>query len=477
MSAEPVSRIGRRTFTESDQERFALWSLDRNPMHMDAVAARRLITGRQVVHGIHVLLSALELWRNEQSRPPAQVSCTFANPISVGDEVEFSQSTREDGNVAIEATVNGLSCARVLLELSAVPAVKTSSGSAAEPLEPLAAPLDMPPAQHAGKTYRLTLPTSAIGAAFPRCVSYFGAQGVAAIAALSYFVGMVCPGLHSIFSSLSFAPDDKNAAHLDVSVRKYDERVRLFDIAYDGALRGSLKAFLRAPPQEQATVQELRASVAAGEFRGTRSLVIGGSRGLGELTAKILAAGGGDVVVSYASGVDDARKVQGDIKQSGGAKCELLQLDLTRARFAEMDFDWRSLSAVYFFATPRIYQKRNDIFAAPAFAEFVDFYIGKFFELCQRLEACAPEQKIKVFFPSSVFVTDRPKGMTEYAMAKAAGEVLVEDINRSFKHVWVQSNRLPRLSTDQTASILKVSTQSNLGTLLPVIRAFMGANA
>jgi hypothetical protein len=64
--------------------------------------------------------------------------------------------------------------------------------------------------------------------------------------------------------------------------------------------------------------------------------------------------------------------------------------------------------------------------------------------------------------------------MTEYAMAKAAAEILVEDINRAFRKVTVVSVRLPRLRTDQTASILTLSTESNLQALLPVVRSVSG---
>ena len=45
---------------------------------------------------------------------------------------------------------------------------------------------------------------------------------------------------------------------------------------------------------------------APGEFANVRALVIGGSRGLGEITAKIIAAGGGDVWITYRRGKEDA---------------------------------------------------------------------------------------------------------------------------------------------------------------------------
>ena len=77
---------------------------------------------------------------------------------------------------------------------------------------------------------------------------------------------------------------------------------------------------------------------------------------------------------------------------------------------------------------------------------------------------------MRVYVPSSVFVTERPEGLTEYAMAKAAAEILADDVNRSFSKVSIVVTRLPRLSTDQTTSVLKMSSSDNLDALLPAIR-------
>ena len=57
----PESALGQRRFGIADQRRFADLSGDCNPMHMDPVAARRLLSGQLVVHGVHTLLAALEM--------------------------------------------------------------------------------------------------------------------------------------------------------------------------------------------------------------------------------------------------------------------------------------------------------------------------------------------------------------------------------------------------------------------------------
>jgi hypothetical protein len=61
--------------------------------------------------------------------------------------------------------------------------------------------------------------------------------------------------------------------------------------------------------------------------------------------------------------------------------------------------------------------------------------------------------------------------MTEYAMAKAAGELLCADLVRAFPGLTIARPRLPRLPTDQTASILPAKAHDPVATLLPLLRA------
>ena len=103
-------QIGEKIFTGEDQDLFAEISRDRNPMHMDPIAARRLITGHQVVHGIHIMLTAIEYWQNEKAAYPGMIACSFNNPVSLGEKLVFTQALEADGKFTIEATVNELLC-------------------------------------------------------------------------------------------------------------------------------------------------------------------------------------------------------------------------------------------------------------------------------------------------------------------------------------------------------------------------------
>jgi nucleoside-diphosphate-sugar epimerase len=100
--------------------------------------------------------------------------------------------------------------------------------------------------------------------------------------------------------------------------------------------------------------------------------------------------------------------------------------------------------------------------------EFLAVYVDGFWQLSQVLRTRQP--KISLFYPSSVSVTERPRGMTEYTMAKAAGEVLCADMNVSQAPLRVIVRRLPRLPTDQTASNTVAEAALPLDTMLPIIR-------
>jgi NAD(P)-dependent dehydrogenase (short-subunit alcohol dehydrogenase family) len=452
-------------------------------MHVNPIAARRLITGKQIVHGIHVLLTGIEYWQNDSDLLPVSVSCTFNNPISVEDNVLFSQRCRRGQEFVIEATVSELVCARIVIASSPTKdktrlslALGENACSADEiMIDRLSDPLDEAADAHGNRVYVIKLGEADFSRQFPRSYRYFGQRRIAAILSLSYFVGMVCPGLHSIFSTvdlnlnLSEEIDGNNC--LAFSVEKYDERFHLFNIALRGCIDGSIIAFSRPEPQPQLSLKQLADHVNSEEFKGTKSLIVGGSRGLGEITAKLIAVGGGDVVITYASGVNDARYVGDEINKSGCSSCEILKLDLLTDSFESMNVSIDSLHAVYFFATPRIYRKKASLFDAHLFREFSEFYIEKFYELCGYLEGRVERKKIKVYFPSSVFVSERPDGVTEYAMAKSAAEVMVEDLNKHSRKLTVVTTRLPRLNTDQTSSILRLPTESNVGALLPIIRS------
>src|SRR5271170_4616922 len=107
--------VAERDFVSADQERFAAVCGDRNPIHMDAVAARRTLVGFPVVHGIHALLWGLDcLFRYlPDLAPVASIQVSFEKMIYVGDRVQVVLARYDKQRLRVELRVEGVRAVRV----------------------------------------------------------------------------------------------------------------------------------------------------------------------------------------------------------------------------------------------------------------------------------------------------------------------------------------------------------------------------
>jgi NAD(P)-dependent dehydrogenase (short-subunit alcohol dehydrogenase family) len=291
---------------------------------------------------------------------------------------------------------------------------------------------------------------------------------------LSYLVGMECPGLHSIFgtATVEFTPSSGEPPVIDYMVTTADERVNLVRMSINGAgFIGTVEAFARLPPVAQMTMASVSRYVSRGEFAGQRALIVGGSRGLGELTAKVTAAGGGHPIITYARGVADAEALRREIVDFG-ASCDVLRYDATQPAPPQLTALREPPSQLYYYASSHISRRKSEVFQDDLFREFYAIYVSGFYNLCVALSS--PGAALSIFYPSSIYVEQRPRDLAEYAMAKAAGEILCAELARSTPSRRIVVKRLPRILTDQTASVLPAKSASAIEVLLPIIREMRG---
>src|SRR5206468_265033 len=79
--ALPVMNIATLRFTPADQQAFARLSGDFNPIHLDPVAARLVAAGAPIVHGVNLLLRALDAhFKDRVHAGRSVVTATFRRP-------------------------------------------------------------------------------------------------------------------------------------------------------------------------------------------------------------------------------------------------------------------------------------------------------------------------------------------------------------------------------------------------------------
>ncbi len=458
------SQRGRsRRFTMDDQIRFAAVSGDWNPLHVDPLIARRTQFGRPLVHGVHLLMWALETCL-EASAPASIVKlvCSFRAPVGLDEPSHCAIVRAADGSLRLSVTSRNVLCvsARVSLGPGRQP-------SAVIDRNPVRTPCEVVTAQTistaSGKVSAdcFAQDTAAL---FPNLCRLLPQDQLAFLFAATRIVGMKCPGLHSVFSELTMeeTPGAENlGSDLVWSVADFDVRFGRASISVAGArAKAVIAAAIRPAPQAQPALADIAKYIAKGAFAGRRALVIGGSRGLGEVCAKLLAAGGADVRFTYHSGAEDAEIVERDIRANGGAVAAFAYDVLSPPdSLAGVLGDWVP-THLYYFATPPIVPGARNAFSHDLFAGFCRYYVEGFYACWSRVRALS-KQPIAAFYPSTVYVEDIPPNLGEYAAAKSAGESVCRLIETSDAQTSVLIARLPKLPTDQTLSLLQSDDASD----------------
>ncbi len=478
-----MKRLGSFSLTPIDSRAFARTSGDFNPLHLDPVAARRTRFGQTLIHGVCGTIKALDLLLQQGSTNIAllAIKVRYSKPVSQDQELTvFGETT--GALTRLELLAEGIRCQIIDLEL-----VDISE--------------DLP-----GEEYELTTDSDAVGPCmdlaidactglsgavdllwkndimhdlFPSAVRYLPRQQLATLMASTQIVGMKCPGLHSVFAQLDMrfpvvavSADANVCSQLNFKVLGIDKRIDRVELGVDNAYaEGTIEAFFRPPPAHQASFKQIASLVPNDEFGKQHALVIGASRGLGEVITKVLTAGGANVMMTYAAGRDDAVRVSAEIGEERTAPCVCAYNVLEGSLCTEMAEFFASVTHIYYLASPTITKGDSNKWDQSLFSRYCDFYIDGLATLLQHIRAHGPENReLQLFIPSSVFLDERVKGFEEYIAAKTAAEAYVQCFEKAHRNWRVVTPRLPRLYTDQTSSLKDTDEHKTLDVIIKQLR-------
>jgi hypothetical protein len=247
--------IAERTFTAADQTLFAELSGDRNPIHMPTESGVRAVSDAPIVHGVHTLLWALEsLYQSRVDLGLAtSLRVRFENRLHVGEAV--SVAPVESGEAKLRLNVHGQSnrIASIHLAFRGPMADRLRSSDLRLSLLRPSQPRSMGFAEISGCEGRIDCPGAPgeVRRLFPAAARVLGEQRLAGLCGTSFLVGMVCPGLHSLYAGLRFvatSSDGLEPADLDFRVVASDPRFKLVSMDAAGSgWKGSIDALCYAP--------------------------------------------------------------------------------------------------------------------------------------------------------------------------------------------------------------------------------------
>ncbi|MGB3223709.1 MAG: SDR family NAD(P)-dependent oxidoreductase [Desulforhopalus sp.] len=464
-----------RIFNSIDQQLFAELSADYNPLHMDNVAARRLLFGKQVVHGVHTLCWSIDCFLSEKDADVELITLkvNFLKSVGLDESITLDINDDKPGHAVIIARNESVSVMKV--GISYVNRTKNSSLSKFEDALPGTEKCRIIHTSNV-TDQKGSLKLYLHGLSFKRLFPHLYAKGnhfqFAWIIATTRLIGMHCPGLHSIYSELdtTFSHDLDCAKNGEIvyTVKSFDQRfnLALLDLKGCGA-RGTIRAFIRPAPISQISAALSKSHVEKGLFKDQKALIIGGSRGLGEVTVKLLAAGGADIVFTYHQGAEDATQIVDEIRQAGGS-AEAILYDVCqnpKSLLANLPANWQP-SHLYYYATPFIFGGKKGVFNSSLFEKFCRFYVTGFSDVVTMLNNGNLK---KILYPSTVALDEKPSDMCEYVLSKSAGEILCSYIEKNCG-ISIFRPRIPRMSTDQTANLFSIRSEAPVPVLLEYLK-------
>jgi NAD(P)-dependent dehydrogenase (short-subunit alcohol dehydrogenase family) len=394
----------------------------------------------------------------------ASIQATYVKPIVVGDRVEASLSpdqrlvqikVHDEIAVAVRVEFGGNAAqAEPHFEGGVVPTAARARKVAE--LAGLSGGVILPPAARSLTTH------------FAALTQVIGSDRVIGLAGISTLVGMDCPGLRSMLSKIAVRTDAEiHEDGLTFRVRKFHEPMSLVEIDVKGmGITGTVSAFTAREPALAASDEALRAMVTPVEFRGQRPLVVGATSGLGYVTARLLAAGGADPVLTWHTSPPD--EIISAVRALG-SRGIALQLDAAAPSQGLRTIEasgWDG-TELYYFATPRIFRRRIKPYQKQDFQDFVGVFVDGFYEIVRTV---ASRGRLTVFYPSSTAIEDSSADLPEYAQAKTMGEQLCAQMEKKMPHLKIVVARLPRIATRQTDTFLKVRSETPEASMLPLIR-------
>ena len=400
-----------------------------------------------------------------------RLRCKFNKPIYLQDEISFEVNDKNE-NIRINAIQNGE--IKIIIYLNVCE--KKSQFNPKEKWDLFTAdrPNDIPFGDLDGYSKKLKCSISAklavkmYGKEF---VDKIGIGQLAEIVSFSRIVGLHAPGLNSIFSELQINSDVvEKKDNIFFKVQSIDERFNIVNIESNGpSFNASLKTFYRPVLVKQKTIKQMKDNLNKEEFIDFRALIIGGSRGLGEFTAKSLGYGGAKLMITYAKGKNDVTNVSKDIKKYNKS-VSLHCLDVMN--FQDVDYEILKKfdpTHVFYFATPFIFIGVKNKFCRIKYDKFKRYYVDAFQVIVEILSKNNTQKK-HFFYPSSVAIDEQPNDMLEYTLAKKNGELLCSELEKKYPQIKIYKPRLPRLETDQTVSLSSVKNEDPVA-ILKIIRS------
>jgi len=467
-----IVMIRKKTYRINDQKKFSFFSGDFNPIHLDKNESTKTHAGQPIVHGVHLVLWALDIF-NIELRIGTTVSINFKSQVNLNEQI---QATYDQDRKKILITNFDKSLTFCILKIKKDKSIKeTKLNNSKVPTftdNTIPDDLEFESILLNKKNYDicggkdLNLGTSL----FPFLAKDIGLNTLYEIACLSSIVGMKVPGKHSLFLDLVIYFSDKNNPRNYFMVKSKHEILKLISLNYTGVnLNADIKTIYRPQSSETKSIDNLKAQYKCDDsLRQKKVLVIGGSRGIGAYVTKLCAIMGAEVFFTYNSNKGDANSIKKEAMLNE-YNVNYARLDITNI---EDIYNFKeTFDHIYYFATPKIMSNESGVINEILMDKYNLFYVKSFIQVVEHFISI--NKYSKFLYPSTSYIDENRNDFKEYILSKLEGEKTCINFNRKL-HNSILFPRIPPLNTDQNLSILPKKNKNTSDYAHKLIRVMNG---
>jgi len=454
-----------KTFKLEDGKLFSKLSGDYNPIHIDENYSKNSIYNNPIIHGCNLVFQSLIILDKElfDFIRFSRLKSEFFKPTYYNEKVTFIVN-KKDFNIVIDIYQSKILKSKVILENvfydkkinELIDIKKFNNKFEVTTIDNIKVNENIFIDLNSGTDYQKLKNINDF------IQSY--------LFAISRLVGMKIPGLNSILYNfeINLLNNILKSDKLNCKITNIDKRFSSVDLNLNNdSCDINLKAFYRPTNVKQLSYKEVTNYVENKNFknnffRNKTVLILGGSKGLGNLLHKIiLSIGIKKIIVSY----HKTKNVLEENKKFDNL--EIINFDVENDKLNDELI--RDIDIIFYFVTPIISGEEN-IFNSELFNKFNKYYVEKFYNLVTSV--INVNNKCEFFFPSSEAINTKPKIWKEYYLSKINAENISDFLNKTL-NAKIKYVRFPKLLTDQTNTISfnnEVELTNNIDFLLDFIK-------
>ena len=466
--------LAKKIFQLNDLKWFAEQSGDYNPIHINESLSRRYISGGIIVPGMYILLWSLNKIVEKYNKNLKYINAKFHHFAILESNLELYYEL--DNNTCVLSVKSGLkSIATFSIIFS--DSIIINKSEKKKPPNSVIKNYSFKELRGLSGNFKTYLSND--------CMNKYSALKInkmeniiAILMSFSRLVGMKVPGLNSLFIGLEINLDNsyKNKTiKWNISRHTNINSLIFIDVKGNGC-KGHISTMYRPEPVNQMAIKEIYTKYKNKYFSKQVALIIGGSRGLGEHTAKLLGANGSEVIITYNKGIKDALRVKKEI-ENYNSKVHCIKMNILEpsAALKKINLLKLNITHVYYFASPKIHESRQKVIDDDLLNSYNLVYVKSFEKIIEEMFSIFAFD-FKVFYPSSVFINHNSKLYKEYTKAKLYAEKTIKKLLIKYKKNFIYDVRLPRLRTDQNPNLSNEEQNLNIEIFVKELLRFSHLN-